>query len=171
MPTTHSPLSIADAALHAELDDRLAHLERRPQRAQRVVLVHRRDAEDGHDRVADELLDDAAVPLGGRPHPLEVRREHRAHDLGVERLAEQRRVGDVGEEHRDDLALRARAELGRRGGGELDGAAATAARLGRRSDRRVERGVLEQDRLLELLQRLARIEAELVAAASRARPA
>ena len=39
---------------------------------QRVVLVHDRDAEDGHHGVADELLDAAAVALDDRLHPLEV---------------------------------------------------------------------------------------------------
>ena len=46
--------------------DGVAHLDRRPNRAQRVVLVDLREPEDGHRRVADELLDRAAVALEDR---------------------------------------------------------------------------------------------------------
>ena len=52
--------------------------------AERVVLVHGRQAEDGHDRVADELLDHAAVPLEHRLHVVEVAREHLAQRLRVD---------------------------------------------------------------------------------------
>ena len=41
----------------------LADLGGRPHRAQRVILVQLRDAEDRHHRVADELLDRPAVAL------------------------------------------------------------------------------------------------------------
>ena len=75
----------ADASLDAELGERVAHLDRRAHRPQRVVLVHDRDAEDGHHRVADELLDRAAVALDDRPHPLEVAGEQRPQRLRVER--------------------------------------------------------------------------------------
>ncbi len=74
----------ADPALDAELAHRRLHLDRGPQRAQRVVLVHGGHAEDGHHGVADELLDHAAVALDGRLHPLEVAGEQRAHRLGVD---------------------------------------------------------------------------------------
>jgi hypothetical protein len=36
--------------------------------AKGIVLVHGRDAEDGHDRIADELLDRAALALEQRSH-------------------------------------------------------------------------------------------------------
>ena len=63
----------ADPSLQAELGQRVAHLRRGANRSQRVVLVHRRHAEDRHHRVADELLDCAAVALDDRLHSLEVR--------------------------------------------------------------------------------------------------
>ena len=68
----------ADPALDAELRaSASAHLHRRPAGAQRVVLVQPRHAEDGHHRVADELLHRAAVRLDDRLHPLEVAGEQR----------------------------------------------------------------------------------------------
>ena len=56
--------AVAAAELLVELGQRAAHVVRRTHRAQRVVLAHRRHAEDGHHRIADELLDDA--PRGAR---------------------------------------------------------------------------------------------------------
>ena len=94
----------ADPAVDAELRERVPHLHRGPARAQRVVLVRRRHPEHGHHRVADELLDRAAVPLDDRLHPLEVARQQSAQRLRIRPLAQRRRTGDVAEEHRDDLA-------------------------------------------------------------------
>src|SRR6266566_3705690 len=71
--------------------------------------MHDRDAEDGHDGVADELLHGAAVPLHDFLHALEVTGEQCPERLRVELLAELRRAGHIAEEHRDDLALLARA--------------------------------------------------------------
>ena len=65
----------ADPSLQAEIGQGVAHLGRRSNRAQRVVLVHRRHAEYRHHRVADELLDGSAVALDDPLHPLEVLRE------------------------------------------------------------------------------------------------
>ena len=95
---------------------RFAHLRRGANRAQRVVLVQDRDAEDRHHRVADELLDDAAVSRDDRLHRAEVLRHEQAQHLEVELLSEPRRVDEVGEEHRHRLPhlawnrLRARAD-------------------------------------------------------------
>ena len=50
-----------DPPLDSKLGQRVAHLDRRPYRAQRVVLVYGRHAEHGHDRVPDELLHRPAV--------------------------------------------------------------------------------------------------------------
>ena len=47
--------------------DRADQLQGRPHRALRVVLVRDRRAPDGHDRVADELLDQAAVAAHDLP--------------------------------------------------------------------------------------------------------
>ena len=96
-----------DAVLAAELVvepvERVADLGRRANGAERIVLVHDRHAEDGHDRVADELLDGAAVPLEHALHGVEVPPHHAAQELGVEPLAERGRLGDVCEEDGDDL--------------------------------------------------------------------
>ena len=61
--TAASPVSDAGACLdpRAEGPHGVDQLEGRPDRALRVVLVGDRRAPDGHDRVADELLDRAAV--------------------------------------------------------------------------------------------------------------
>src|SRR5215813_5574631 len=63
-----------------------------------------RDAEHGHDRVADELLDRSPVTLEDGLHLLEVARHDTAERLRVESLSERRRPGHVGEEDGDGLA-------------------------------------------------------------------
>ena len=85
--------------------DRVAKLGGGANGAERVVLVHDRDAEHGHDRVADELLHRSPVTLDRRPCRLEVLGHHGSHRLGVELLAEARRSSDVAEEHGHDLPL------------------------------------------------------------------
>ena len=76
-----------DAHLEAAvLDDRVADREPGPHRPLGIVLVRDRRAEDRHHRVADELLDRAAVPLELAAEPRVVRRERRAHVLRVEPL-------------------------------------------------------------------------------------
>ena len=51
-----------------------------------IVLVRNRGAEDAIDRVADELLDRAAVALDLRPQARVIGRERRSHVLRVELL-------------------------------------------------------------------------------------
>ena len=87
------------------LERPLADRQRRAHRALRVVLVSYGSAEERHDRVADELLDRAAEALEVPAHPLEERREQRAHVLRVEALGARRRADEVAEEHGDDLPL------------------------------------------------------------------
>ena len=65
-----------------------------------------RDAEHGHHRVADELLDRAAVALDHGLHLLEVAGHHAPEALGVEALGQAGETGDVGEDDRDRLADR-----------------------------------------------------------------
>ena len=84
--------------------ERAAHLVGGPDGAQRVVLVDERHAEDGHDRVADELLHGAAVPLEHRPHLVEVADHHAPHRLGIHALAEAREARDVAEQDGHRLA-------------------------------------------------------------------
>ena len=95
---------IAPLELLVEVGEPMPKLIGRPDRSERIVLVHRRYAEDGHHRVADELLDGAAVPLDDHLRRLEVARQHAAEALGVDPLAERRGPSDVAEEDRDDLA-------------------------------------------------------------------
>ena len=59
-----------------ERRDRIAELRSGAQSPQGVVLVHGRNAEDGHDRVADELLDGPAVALQASTRRLEVAHHH-----------------------------------------------------------------------------------------------
>ena len=76
----------------------------RAHRAKRVVLVQDGDAEDRHDRVADVLLDRAAVPLERPPHGGEVAGLDVAEGLGVEPLAHGGGAGEVGEDDGDGLS-------------------------------------------------------------------
>ena len=69
-----------------------------------IVLVHRRDAEDGHRRVADEFLHHAAVALDRCSHELEVAVEDPPKHLGIQPGAELRRVDEVGEQDRHGLS-------------------------------------------------------------------
>ena len=61
--TSASPVLTATRTSSPSSTRRVAHRERRADRTLGVVLVRDRRAEDGHHRVADELLDRAAVPL------------------------------------------------------------------------------------------------------------
>ena len=58
--------------LLVQVGERVAHLDGRANGAERVVLVDGRDPEDGHHRVADVLLDGAAVALDHGAHRVEV---------------------------------------------------------------------------------------------------
>ena len=71
---------------------------------------------DRHHRVADELLDRAAVERDQPAARVEVARQKLAHLLGVARLRERREADEVGEEHRDEPALRRQAPPARAGG-------------------------------------------------------
>ena len=68
----------------------LPQLHRRADGSERVVLVQRRDSEDRHDGIADELLHRAAVSLERRPHRCEVPVQHLSERLGIEPLAQRR---------------------------------------------------------------------------------
>ena len=61
--------------------------------------------EDRHDRVADELRNRAAVPLEDRAQVGVVRLQEPLHVLGIHSLGARREPHQVGEQHRDDLAL------------------------------------------------------------------
>ena len=80
-------------------------VERRAHRALGVVLGRRRRPPHRHHRVADELLDRAAVEPDQPVARLEVAREELAHLLRVAVLGERREPDEVGEEHRHEPPL------------------------------------------------------------------
>src|SRR6266446_563305 len=62
-----------------------------------------RNPEHGHDRVADELLDGAAVVLQDPAHLVEVALEHAPQQFRIDLFAERSRAGDIGEDDGDQL--------------------------------------------------------------------
>ena len=70
------------------------------ERAFRIVLMRDRRAEQGEQRIADELVDEAAKALHGRGQFLEQFVLQRLHDLRVEPLAERGEAAQVGEQDR-----------------------------------------------------------------------
>jgi hypothetical protein len=88
-----------------ERRQRGAHFRRGPHRPQRIVLVEAWQAEDGHECVADDLLDRPAVAaLHGR-HGVEVLGHHLAQRFRIETLAEVRGALQVGKDDRDGASL------------------------------------------------------------------
>ncbi len=87
------PDAVVALELVVQPDELVAQLDRRTDRAQRVVLVHERNPERGHHGVADELLDRAAVAIEHVTSSLVIARPDAAQRLGVELLAERGRVG------------------------------------------------------------------------------
>ncbi len=96
------------AQLRRVLGDVVEHPQRREAGAPGVVLVGDRGAEDGHDPVAGEFVDGALEAA----HLVGEDREEALHDpaplLRVVLLGQVHRALDVGEEHRDLLALAVR---------------------------------------------------------------
>ena len=90
--------------LLVQLAEGAAQLVGGPDCPERVVLVHDRDAEDGHDCVADELLHGPAVALDDHLRRLEVASHDSTQALRVDPLAERGRAGHVAEEDGHDLA-------------------------------------------------------------------
>ena len=88
-----------------QLADRLERAQRRADSALRVVLVRDRRTEDGHHRVADELLDRAAEPLDFLLRVQVILAQPRANVLGVRGLGGRREADEIDEEDGDDLAL------------------------------------------------------------------
>jgi hypothetical protein len=83
----------------------LTDRQRGPDGALGVVLMRDGRAEDRHHRVAHELRDGAAVPLEDRAQLGVVRLQEPLHVLGIHSLGARREPYEVGEQHRDDLAL------------------------------------------------------------------
>ena len=93
------------ADLVAERGHGRDQVERRPHGALGVVLGRDRRAPDRHHRVADELLDRAAVELDQPPAGVEVAGEQLARVLGVALSESGGEADEVGEEDRDEPAL------------------------------------------------------------------
>mgnify|MGYP007079440158 CR=1 FL=1 len=64
-----------------------------------------RIAEEGHDGIADELVDGGAMPRGNRRHLGEILVEQRRQLFGLQRLGGLGEILDVGKEHRELLTL------------------------------------------------------------------
>src|SRR5258706_11465612 len=114
-----------------------------------MVLVREWRAEDRHDTVAHDLIDGAFVAVDGFHHALEHRIEQLAGVLGIAIREQLERALDVGEEHRDLLAL----ALQR---------AAVAQDLFGEVSRRVALGRVELDRCDFTAERSAALAAELL---------
>ncbi len=98
----HRPLS---SQVVVQLFKCLPDLDRSTDGPQRIVLVDPGNAEDGEHGVADVLAHRPSVTLDGAADDVEEPEHDRAQRLRIELLAERRVVGDVGEQHRDDLPL------------------------------------------------------------------
>ena len=102
-------LAGVDGDAHLEVgllfDHPVTDRQRSPDGTLGIVLVRDRRAEQGHDGVADELLDRTAVvfELGAKPRI--ERRQERADILRIEALGSRCEPDQVGEENADDLAL------------------------------------------------------------------
>ena len=108
LPCDDLPGVHADAELEPPVEDRsqaLLHRERGMQGALSVVLERLRDAEDGHDRVAGELLDCSPGTADLVGHRLVEALEQHARSLRILLVGERRRADEVGEEHSGQLAL------------------------------------------------------------------
>ena len=90
----------------AERTDAVDQVERGADRAFRVVVVGDRRAPDGHHRVADELLDGAAVAADDVLALLEVARQELADGFGVAALGEGREPDEIGEQDGDETTFR-----------------------------------------------------------------
>ena len=84
---------------------RVGQLERRANGPLGVVLVRGGRAPHRHDRVADELLDRAAVARDHVARDGAVALEGVAHLLGVALLGERREADEVGEQDGDEAPL------------------------------------------------------------------
>jgi hypothetical protein len=64
-----------------------------------------RHAENSHDRIADVLLDDAAMELDDLSGTIEIAAQHGPDDLWIIAVAKRCRADDVGEQDTYELAL------------------------------------------------------------------
>jgi len=92
---------------------RLLHPERGVAGAHGVIFVGHRSAEERHNAVAHHLVHGALVPVDGLHHAFEHRVEDLPRLFGVAIGEQLHRALEVGEEHRDLLALALQCGLGR----------------------------------------------------------
>ena len=92
---------LAERVVLVQLDDDLGKPERGPHRPLGVVGPCHGRAEDGHDRVAQELLDGAAEPVDLVADGAEVRPQERPHPLRVGAMRAEREVDQVDEQDGD----------------------------------------------------------------------
>src|SRR5258705_7638324 len=85
--------------------DRILHPERGVAGAQRMILVGQRRAEERHDAVAHHLVDGPLVVMDGLHHALQDGIQELARLLRIPVRQQLHRALQVGEEHRDLLAL------------------------------------------------------------------
>ena len=85
--------------------DRVLHPQRRVAGAKRVILVRQRRAEEGHDPVAQDLVDGALVVVDRLHQGFEDRVEDLPRFLRIPVGQELERALQIGEEHGDLLAL------------------------------------------------------------------
>ena len=109
-------------------------VERGTDRPPGIVLERDRCAPDGHHRVADELLDDAAVGVDDGARHVEVAGQDLADLLRVALLGERGEADEVGEQDRDVAALGD--GLGRRRERRAASRAAVDGRCSRRAQHR-----------------------------------
>jgi len=88
-----------------ELGDRVQHAQRAPHRPLGVVLMDRRDAEHGHDRVPDQLVQGAAGALDLTAQAGVKGTQHGPDVLGIGPVGARREPHQVTEHHRDHLAF------------------------------------------------------------------
>ena len=83
----------------------VAYGERRSDCAFGIIFVRRRRAENGHDRVADELLDSAAVALEIAAQAVVIGPQDALDIFRIQLLGAGGEANQVGEDHADDFAL------------------------------------------------------------------
>ena len=88
--------------------------ERREDRPARVILVGGRHPDEGHEAVAHEAVDRAAVEPQLLQRQVRVPAQERVHRLGTDPLGDRGRADDVAEEHRHRLVLPLRCVRSRR---------------------------------------------------------
>ena len=100
----------ARGAIHVQLLEFRAHVLGGPRRRGRAVARVAHRAEDRHEPVAEELIEDAAPVDDAARHDAKVRVQHFDDLLGRKTLGESGRAAQVGEEDRHRLTLAGKAQ-------------------------------------------------------------